>query len=490
MCAQRTSNSYRANNNYFFSLIGLLVCLGAIASIAIIILNLVDLGISLSLKPVLLLLLVDAGLIALPFYLLGTGKVDYSSLMRICCIGIAGIMIFLNLFVSSYLSATTEFFDSMGESSQGYIEYSVVAQRAAGIELPTKKQVRAGIQSTDICKKEAEQETKKLVAANFEEYENLADMIGATEDKALDIAVVQSSMLTAYKEYFPDSYKKLSVLSTFSAGSEKAKAQASNPKIDISKPFIIYVSGIDGYGPIDDSSGRSDANMLILIDPERYKILLVNTPRDYYVQLHGTTGYRDKLAHAAVYGIDMSEQTLQDLYDININYHVLIDFDTVIRLIDAMGGVNVDNPVGFSIWGNYYREGTLWLMGDYALMYMRARKGLENGDNDRGENQQRVIEALVKRMTKPEVVILYKDVLTAVTGYVSTNIPPKLITQMFSRQISIGGDWTIEKIHVTGRNSQQPTYSMGEQELSVIIPDEDSLAEAREAIRDFMKGGG
>ena len=488
MCAQRAKTANRANNDYFFSLIGLLVCIGAFASIGIIILNLLDLGISLALKPILLALLIDAGLVALPFYLLGTGKVDYSNLMRACCVGIAGIMIFLNLYASSALSATSEFFDTMKEGSRGFIEYSVVAQRTAGIELPTKRSVRAGITSSDICKIEAELETKKLAAANFEEYENLSDLIGATEENALDIAVVQSSMLKTYKEYFPDSYENLAVLSTFSAGSEKAKERASNAKIDITKPFIIYISGIDGYGPIDECSGRSDANMLIMVDPERYKILLVNTPRDYYVQLHGTSGYRDKLCHAATYGVDMSEETLQDLYDININYHVLINFDTVIRLVDSMGGITVENPTAFTIWGNYYKEGHNYLNGDYALMYMRARKDLAGGDNDRGENQQRVIEALIDRMTKPEVVVCYRNVLTGITGYVSTNVPAKLITQMFSRQISLGGGWDIEKIHVVGRNSQQPTYSMGSQELSVIIPDEESLAEAREKIRDFMNG--
>ncbi|MCL1895437.1 MAG: LCP family protein [Clostridiales bacterium] len=465
-----------------------MVCLGAIASIAIIILNLVDLGISLSLKPVLLLLLVDAGLIALPFYLLGTGKVDYSSLMRICCIGIAGIMIFLNLFASSYLSATTEFLGEITSRSEGAIEYSVIAQRTAGIELSTKQSVRAGIQSGDICKKEVEQETKKLALASFEEFENLSEMIGATEENVLDIVVVQSSMLNAYKEYFPDSYKNLSVLSTFSAGTEKAKERASNAKIDITKPFAIYVSGIDEYGPIEESNGRSDMNMIVLVDPERYKVLLVNTPRDYYVQLHGTSGYKDKLAHAGMMGIEMSEQTLEDLYDLNINYHVRINFDTIINFVDSMGGITVDNPVAFSIWGNNYKAGEIYLTGDYALMYARARKGLEGGDNDRGENQQRVIEALIKRITKPSVVINYTKILTAITGTVSTNTPPKLITQLFSRQISLGGDWTIEKASAVGRNAQKPTYSMGEQELSVIIPDEEALADLRQQIRDFMNG--
>ena len=465
------------------------MCIGAAASVAIIILNIVDLGFSLTLKPIIFALLLDAALVGLPFYLLATGKVDYSNLMRVCCIGIAGIMIFLNLFASSYLSAANDFIGIItNEPSQGAIEYSVVAQRAAGIELPTKQAVRAGIQSGDVCKTEVEKETKKIAAASFEEYENLSEMIGATEEDTLDIAVVQSAMLNAYKEYFPDSFKNLAVLTTFSAGSEKAKASATSVKVDITKPFIVYISGIDGTGNISESVGRSDANMLVFIDPERYKVLLVNTPRDYYVQLHGTTGYKDKLAHAGVYGIDMSEQTLQDLYGIDINYHVRMNFDTIIKLVDEMGGIVVDNPTEFSLWGAKFEAGEIYLNGDRALLFSRARKTLTGGDNDRGENQQRVFEAILNRITEPIVVIHYKEILSAITGSVSTNIPPKLISQLFSRQISLGGGWSIEKMSVTGRNSYGPTYSMGDRELSIIIPDEDSLTEVRNAIRDFMAG--
>jgi len=242
---------------------------------------------------------------------------------------------------------------------------------------------------------------------------------------------------------------------------------------------------------INETSGRSDANMIILIDPEHYKVLLINTPRDFYVQLHGTTGYRDKLSHSGIYGIEMGEQTLEDLYGLNIDYHVLLNFDTLIRLVDAVGGINVYNPTAFSIWGNSYGEGSIYLTGDYALMYARARKTLAHGDNDRGENQQRVIEAIISRLTKPEVVIHYKSVVKALSGTFSSNIPPKVITQLFSRQISLGGNWTVEKMSVTGTDAQRPTYSMGgDRELSVTIPDENSLEEVRAAIRDFMLGTG
>ena len=229
--------------------------------------------------------------------------------------------------------------------------------------------------------------------------------------------------------------------------------------------------------------------MLILIDPEQYKMMLINTPRDYYVQLYGTKGYPDKLSHGGIYGIDVLEQTIGQLYDIDIDYHVQINFTTITTLVDSMGGINVQNPRTFELWGQTYKEGEIWLNGDMALLFSRARKGLQEGDLDRGKNQQLVIEGILKRVTTTDVVINYKEIISNLSGTFMSNIPPNVITQLFSRQIALGGTWEVEKMNATGSFAQRPTYSMGSQELSVIIPDQSSINEINAAIRDFMRGG-
>ena len=484
-----TTTNKTTSNDYFIGLIALLVCVGAAISVALVILNLANMGFSLTTMPFLLIVIVDVALVALPFYLVLSGKVVYSNFVRFGCFALAALMLFINLFVSSNLTVTSDFLNEQYGGSSGAIEYSVVAQRSADIALPTTSTIRAGIQSTDTNKSDVEVETKKLASASFTEYSNLSDMIGATEDKDLDVAVVQSAMLDAYKEYFPDSFNNLDIVATFKAGTTTAGTGMTNATVDITKPFSIYISGADVNGDIDQVA-RSDSNIIVFIDPVRYKILLVNTPRDYYVQLHGTSGYRDKLTHSGIYGIDMSVQTLQDLYGINIDYHVRVNFDTLPKLVDSMGGINVDNPTAFSIWGNNYAAGNIYLTGDYALMYCRARHDLAGGDNDRGENQQRVIEAIVDRITKPNVIVHYKDIIQAMSGSFRSNIPPSVITQLVSRQMSLGGHWTIEKTAVTGTNSQQPTYSMGSQLLSVVIPDQSSVDAVSAQIHDFLNGQG
>ena len=488
MCARYAAVS-ESSDNAFIRLIGIIICLGAAASAAVVVMYLIKLNIVFSSGPLFYALLADAGLIAFAFFLFASNKVNYNNLLRFISFVIAGLMLFVNLFVTTYLVDTDDFLDpsTFGVVSTGAIEYSVVAQRNANIELPSKKEVRAGIQSTDTNKKDVERETNKLAFASFTEFENVYDMIGATEKKKLDIAIVQSAMLDMYAEYFPELFDNLDVVATFKAGTETTQGAASNAKVDITKPFSVYVSGLDVEGDIDQS-GRSDSNMLILIDPENYRMMLINTPRDYYVQLHGMRGMPDKLSHAGLYGIDVCEQTIGDLYGIDIDYHVQINFTTITTLVESMGGILVDNPRTFELWGQTYKEGVIWLNGDQALLFARARKGLDGGDLDRGKNQQLVIEGIVKRITTSDIVIHYKKLIGNLSGTFLSNIPPNVITQLFSRQIAMGGDWEIIKMNADGSFADRPTYSMGSEPLSVVIPNQKSIYEITIAIEDFMRG--
>ena len=126
---------------------------------------------------------------------------------------------------------------------------------------------------------------------------------------------------SAYKDIIADEIedfdKKTKILYTIQM---KVENEVNVKEVDVSdEPFNIYISGIDIYGSISLKS-RSDVNMILTINPKTHKILMTSIPRDYYVQLHGTTGLRDKLTHAGIYGINMSIQTIQDILDVDINY--------------------------------------------------------------------------------------------------------------------------------------------------------------------------
>ena len=487
MCARYAATNKTGGDSYFFKYIGLILSIGAAVSFCLVILKMIDMGIDFTSGRLFIFVLADIGLILISFVFVASGLINKNFGLRFGTIALAALLLFINLFIESNLRVVDDWVGTVtAPRTTGAVEYSIIAQRSSNIELTKKNSVRAGIQNSDVLRDELEKEVNRLTDASFDGFDNLGEMVKAIEANNLDIAIVQSAILKVWAEYFPEEYTSLTVLKTFKAGTDKSASSVANVKIDITKPFIIYICGLDSEGDIDTMVARSDFNMLVCVDPERYKILMVSTPRDYYVQLHGTKGLRDKLSHAGIYGMDMCVQTMYDLYGVEANYNALINFNTIVELVDSIGGINVNNPKTFTLWGQTYKEGVIWLNGDMALLFSRARKTVEGGDIGRQSNQQLVIEAILARVTEPKVALGYQYILKAIEPHFRSNIPPTVITQLFSRQISLGGDWSVEKMVALGTPAEKPTYSMGEQELDVVIPDERSLQEIRNAIYDFM----
>ena len=467
--------------------IGVLVGFIAVICVALAAIYVLRLG-ALPFSYALIIFGIDALIAIIPLYLLLNGK---HNIKKGLCIALSALMAVFNLFIVSYGDLTYNFLsDQYSVGSYGNIEYSVVAKSSSQINLEqnASRSYTAGIQSTDICRDEAEAEMQKLAQIEFTEYNNVSELIDATLNGGVEVAVMQTVFLDTFAEYFPESYEEISVVTTFKTATRTDDSAVDAIAVDITKPFAIYISGADDFGDIDQTA-RSDVNMLVLIDPEHYRILLVNTPRDYYVQLHGTTGLPDKLTHAGTYGIDMSEATIEDLYGINVDYHVHINYDTLINLIDRLGGIVVDNPQAFNLWGTQFEEGEIWLAGHHALLYARARKQLSDGDNGRGENQQRIIQGIVDRVSAASIATQYTQILESLSGTFRSNIPPSVIGQLFQRQIALGGHWTIDKLSVVGTPAMQPTYSMGsDKPLDVVLPDMNSVYDASEKMKLFLRG--
>ena len=190
----------------------------------------------------------------------------------------------------------------------------------------------------------------------------------------------------------------------------------SNVKVkdaDVTKEsFNIYISGNDIYGNILSVS-RSDVNIIATVNPNTHKILLTTVPRDFYVQLHGTSGYRDKLTHAGVYGIDMSVSTMEDLLDLDINYYMRVNFTSLMKLVDAIGGVDVESDYSFrAASGESFVKGINHMNGKQALAFSRERKAFSDGDRQRGKNQQKVIIAILnKTLSSTTLITSYTDIL-------------------------------------------------------------------------------
>jgi len=280
--------------------------------------------------------------------------------------------------------------------------------------------------------------------------------------------------------------KKIKIIGTINV---KTKSENEAKEVNVvSEPFSIYITGIDTYGDISSVS-RSDVNIVMTVNPKTKQILLTSIPRDYYVQLHGTTGSRDKLTHAGIYGTDMSVQTIEDLLGIEINYYIKVNFSSFIDIINAIGGIEVYSKYEFtSIDGYHYQQGYNELNGEEALSFARERKAFMEGDRQRGADQQAVIEAMIKKMSNKSILTKYESLLDSIDGKFQTNMNYKKITSLIKMQLDDMSSWNVVSIALDGSNGSEYTYTGGNQKLYVMIPDESTIDNASSLINAVLKG--
>lgn len=264
------------------------------------------------------------------------------------------------------------------------------------------------------------------------------------------------------------------------------------PKADVTKdPFIVYLSGMDTRGSKEiKDKGLSDVNMLIAVNPTAKKMLMVNIPRDYYVPLYGDTNKMDKLTHGGQYGVDCSMKTLNALFDVRCNYYVKVNFQSVVDIVDALGGVTVTSDFYFSsrhsLSGKTYSfvKGENTLMGDAALAFARERESLSGGDRQRGIHQQKIISAILDEAMSPSILnpANLKNVLSAITDHTKTNVSYDDISALVRMQLNDMASWDIDTMSVDGTGSYQPSYAAGGQVLYVMQPDMETVQAAKAAI--------
>lgn len=283
-----------------------------------------------------------------------------------------------------------------------------------------------------------------------------------------------------------DFKSKTKTIYTFSF---KVKKDNTSKDVDVvSEVFNIYISGIDTYGTVSSVS-RSDVNIVVTVNPNTRQVLLTSIPRDYYVQLHDTTGYKDKLTHAGIYGTDCSIKTIEDLLGIDINYYFKVNFTSLIDIVDALGGVNVYADQSFSTWNGYhFTKGYNKVDGNAALAFVRERKTFANGDRQRGINQQALISAMINKCISKEILTKYTSLLNSVKGSIITNMPTKTMLSLVKMQLKNNTSWTISTNSLDGYNASKYTYSYSYQQLYVMEPKEESVEKGKELINKVLNG--
>lgn len=405
------------------------------------------------------------------------------SIKKTVVLGILSIVMILgNIGLFTAGMVTSNLLNSVQGPQISYDEYSIVALKANQIKLDTPGQT-VGFLNSDTTNELVKPEAAKHTAATPRDFADPTSMFVSLQGGEIQMATFKSSYLSVLKDLNNNElYQQLEVLATF-----KVKSVNSNntAQADINKPYIIYISGIDTYGEISTVS-RSDVNILAVVNPRTHKILLVNTPRDYYVQLNGTTGTRDKLTHAGLYGVDTSVKTLEDLYGVDINYNIRINFSSLVKIVDALGGVDVYSEYNFSAAGHQFTQGNNSLNGEQALAFSRERYSFEGGDRTRGENQLRVIRAIIAKLSTPTAAGNAQQIVSAMGGAFQTNMSSDTISAIIRNQLDSMAKWSSEMTSVDGTGATDLTYSTGNAQLYVMVPDQTTVDAAKQKIQQYI----
>ena len=382
-------------------------------------------------------------------------------------------------------------FTSHINSTSNYSEYSmsVVVLKDSEVHNVTQLDSVTGPTDTDneniqklITDIKASQ-SKELMVEQSTSYLAAYKSLVSGEAKAI---VLNSVFENIIESEYPDYASKIRKIYTKNITKEVAA-----PKVSKNKSFNVYVSGIDTYGPISSVS-RSDVNILMTVNRDSKKILLTTTPRDSYVPIaDGGNNQKDKLTHAGIYGVDSSIHTLENLYGVDINYYVRLNFTSFLKLIDLLGGVDVYNDQEFtSRHGKFhFPVGNVHLDSEQALGFVRERYSLADGDRDRGRNQQKVIVAIIQKLTSTEALKNYSDIIQGLQDSLQTNMPIETMMDLVNAQLESGGSYKVNSQDLKGTGQMGlPSYAMPDSNLYMMEIDDSSLAAAKSAIQDVMEG--
>ena len=420
-------------------------------------------------------------------YILTRKKVKRGLKVFISVIGIFYIIILSLVFF--YLNKTFSFLDSF-TSGHNYETNNYVVMVLNDSDYDNISDLEdKEIGYVDQVGSKIDQALEKLgeeITFQNEEYKEYNIILNDLDDNSLDAALLEDAYYQMLGEDSEDFYDKYKVIYRFSI---TEMVDDITKDVDVTKDtFNIYISGIDSYGNVN-SLTRSDVNIVVSINPKTNQILMINIPRDYYVKLHDTDSY-DKLTHAGIYGVDMSVSTIEDLLDMEINYYLKVNYNALVKLVDALGGVDVYSKYSFKSAGHgyYFKKGYNHVTGLEALDFVRTRKAFEEGDRVRGENQQAMIQAIIKKGTSGTFLTRYTSILNSLTGSFITNISTDKITDLVKMQLDNMPSWNITSISLSGSDGAEYTYTYPTQVLYVMIPNEETVTFAKESLEKVKAG--
>ncbi len=390
-----------------------------------------------------------------------------------------------------YIAEASGFLDSLKPQEYVSEQYYVIVKNDSAIQDITElkdKTVGAFDEGIELYE-EAIKKLNNTVSVNLESIKSVHAMTEGLLSDDFDAAFLSSAHKSVIDEDSADFSKDTKIIYTVEV---KVKADSvEEPKVNVtSEPFTIYISGNDSYGDLA-ARGLSDVNMLATVNPVTHEVLLTSIPRDCFVQLHGTTGGKDKLTHAGLYGVQMSILTIEDLLDINIDYYVKINFPALVNLVDAIGGIDVYSDKTFKpLHGDeIVKEGMNHFDGKMALAFARERMAYTYGDRHRVQNQRDVLNAIIQKVSSSPVILTKtNEILNSLSSNLDTNISKSEISSLVKLQLESMPSWQIGEYMLNGSDLYTYTYTFDDQLRYVMPPYPESIQAAHDYITGIMAG--
>lgn len=318
------------------------------------------------------------------------------------------------------------------------------------------------------------------------EYTSNQTMVDELFDETVNAIVIDEATRSLLEDYKEDFTKETKVIHTYEYSVESI---VKSTAVDVTKdPFNVYITGMDTYGEIATTS-RSDVNMIASINPTTHQILLISVPRDFYVEQTCQGNQKDKLTHTGIFGVDCTIDSMKNFMGVTMNYYVRVNFSSLEKIVDAIGGINVYNQMGFysGVDSSYIPEGNLHMNGNTALKFARERKAYGDGDRQRGRNQMIVLEAIIKQAISPSIITGYVDIMDAVGSNIQTNMAEKDMTSLIKKQLEDMSGWDFRQISLNGDGSSEFSPALGDY-ASMMIPDMNSVNSAVSLIKKIDAG--
>ena len=323
------------------------------------------------------------------------------------------------------------------------------------------------------------------VEDDLKTYGTSVDLAQGLYDGEIDVILLDEARRDELNTHFETFDEDTRVLGDFETKSDAVYVEAK--RVDVAKePFIVMISGVDTVGSISQPS-RSDVNILMAINPNTNKILMVSIPRDTYLEIPEFGYEKDKITHTGLYGIEATQETLENYFGLNINYYAKFNFTSVINILEIIGPIDVYSHYTFSAKGYNFTEGMNTVGPEQALVFARARKEVPGGDNTRGVHQMEIIKGVIKKMLQPSQLLNLTNVIDELARNVETNMSSSEASSLIALQLANGGDWDIDQIQLQGEGmTGNYSHLIPGQNIYVMEPFESSKDEILQKIKEVM----